>query len=372
MSNRSELGALSSGIDDGEETVDLRDLVDDIARRIAQDSVHDRCVRQRFDADLWRALTDAGLTTLTRSPEFEAGPTELAVVLYGLARHGVSVPLAETDLLAGWLAHEAGCVPPDGPLTIAIVDGQVLGDRVVGVARDVPWTREAAAVVLAVRVPGHVFVVTVDNGDVDTDDAHNLAGEPRNTLRFELPRSRFNEISGATAEELVRRGAWARCVQIVGALDAAVEQAFAHTRARTQFGRALSNFQSVQHSLAAMVGEIERSRAVVVLAVAAATDYGFADERTRYAVAVAKTVLGQTVGVVNTLAHQLHGALGVTIEHPLWRSTMSAQSWVAEFGSPRQYAQWLGRLVLAADDPWDVVSTVHTIADGRPHRSVEV
>ena len=47
--------------------------------------------------------------------------------------------------------------------------------------------------------------------------------------------------------------AWARCVQVIGALDAAVEFSVAHTREREQFGRPLSAFQVVQHSLAAIL-----------------------------------------------------------------------------------------------------------------------
>jgi acyl-CoA dehydrogenase len=58
---------------------------------------------------------------------------------------------------------------------------------------------------------------------------------------------------------------------------------------------------------------------------------------------------------VTTIAHQLHGAIGVTIEHRLWLSTMRARSWVDEFGSTTHYARRLGRMALAADDPWDVV-----------------
>ena len=53
----------------------------------------------------------------------------------------------------------------------------------------------------------------------------------------------------------------------------------AHTGERVQFGRRLSKFQAVQHSLAAMAGEIERARAATALAVAAAADYGFDSPR---------------------------------------------------------------------------------------------
>ena len=57
-------------------------------------------------------------------------------------------------------------------------------------------------------------------------------------------------------------------------------------------------------------------------------------------------------GVV-TSAHQLHGAIGVTIEHRLWPATMRARSWIEEFGDTAHYAQQLGRMTLGAQDPWD-------------------
>ena len=49
---------------------------------------------------------------------------------------------------------------------------------------------------------------------------------------------------------------------------------------------------------------------------------------------------------MTTIAHQLHGAIGVTIEHRLWLATMRARSWVDEFGSTAQYARRLGRMAL--------------------------
>ena len=161
--------------------------------------------------------------------------------------------------------------------------------------------------------------------------------------------------TSAVADELTRRGAWARCNQIVGALDAACELTVAHTGERVQFGRQLSKFQAVQHSLAAMAGEIERARAATALAAAAATDYGFDRPATDYAVTAAKVAVGRAVSPVTTIAHQLHGAIGVTIEHRLWLATMRARSWVDEFGTTTHYARRLGRMALAADDPWDVV-----------------
>jgi len=112
----------------------------------------------------------------------------------------------------------------------------------------------------------------------------------------------------------------------------------------------------VQQTLAGMAGEVERGRAAANLAVAAATDFGFEDPRTDYAVTVAKVTLGQVVPSVVTSAHQLHGAIGVTIEHRLWLATMRARSWGEEFGDTAHYAQRLGALALSGADPWDVMT----------------
>jgi acyl-CoA dehydrogenase len=174
-------------------------------------------------------------------------------------------------------------------------------------------------------------------------------------LHVGLSGGELRTVDISVADELIRRGAWARCNQIIGALDAACEMTVAHTSQRVQFGRQLNKFQAVQHSLATMAGEIERARAATALAVAAAADYGFDHPATDYAVTVAKVAVGRAVDPVTTIAHQLHGAIGVTVEHRLWRATMPARSWVDEFGTTATYARRLGRIALAADHPWDVV-----------------
>jgi acyl-CoA dehydrogenase len=50
----------------------------------------------------------------------------------------------------------------------------------------------------------------------------------------------------------------------------------------------------------------------------------------------------QAVGI----AHQVHGAIGFTLEHPLHWSTRRLMAWRTEFGSDRHWAVILGRQVL--------------------------
>lgn len=351
--------ALAGGVFDSsvnDENAELRQLVDDIGRRSFDARLGQRRRPERFDDALWHNLEETGLARLTSTPELDAGPTELAIVLYGLARYAGAVPIAETDPLAAWLGKAAGLTLPDhGPLTVAVTDAKVCDGRISGSAIDVPWARASAAIILVAGTSDGHFVARVDPADGVLDDGHNLCGEPRDRVSFDLPADRFDRLDTALRDELLRRGAWTRCVQIIGAVDAAAELSVTHTRERVQFGRPLAKFQSVQHALAAMAGEIERARAAVTLAVAAACDHGFGATQTDYAVTVAKVVLGQSVGPVTTIAHQLHGAIGVTAEHRLWLATLRAQSWVNEFGCTVHHARRLGRIVMDAENAWDIV-----------------
>jgi acyl-CoA dehydrogenase len=346
----------------GDETAELRQLVDHLGAVSFDARLGHRGLPEEFDEALWRHLQDTGLSRLTSTPDLGAGPTESAIVLRGLARCSGAVPIAETDVLAAWLGAKAGIeLPDEGPMTVAIADADadVTGDRVRGIACDVPWTRAAAAVLLAVPNGDGLLVRRVEDADVQIADGRNLAGEPRDTVKFDLPASSFEKLDHGAADELTRRGAWARCVQITGALDAAAKSSVSHTRERVQFGRSLSKFQTVQHALAGMAGEIERARAAATLAVAATADHGFDSAPADYAVTIAKITLGQVVPAVATVAHQLHGAIGVTIEHQLWLSTARAHSWIGEFGSTGYYARRLGTVALAgarSGHVWDVLT----------------
>jgi len=323
-----------------EDQRELYQVADDIASR----ATHSPGRPAAFDDGLWHTLQASGLTQLTDAEG--AGPGAAATVLYALARHGAEVPLAETDVLARWLARTAGLPAPDsGPLTVAVSDGSSAA------ATDVPWPR-CGPVLLATRGPDALRVRLLPSPEV-TDEHHNLAGEPRGTIRFDAAESITARVPFTVVDELQTRGAWARCIQIVAAFDAAAALTVSHIGARVQFGRPLAALQAVQHALASMLGEIECARAATTLAVTAADRYGFADDRTRYAVTAAKVTVGRAVTPVTTIAHQLHGAIGTTAEHPLWRATLRARSWVGEFGSITTHAGVLAGY-LTEYDPWDV------------------
>jgi acyl-CoA dehydrogenase len=67
-----------------------------------------------------------------------------------------------------------------------------------------------------------------------------------------------------------------------------------------------------------------------------------------FAVAVAKARTGEAAGKVAEIAHQVHGAMGFTHEHPLHFATRRLWSWRDEFGSDAYWQERIGRLVCEA------------------------
>jgi len=103
---------------------------------------------------------------------------------------------------------------------------------------------------------------------------------------------------------------------------------------REQFGRPLTKFQAIQHYLAEIAGETAASGAAVDAAAQAGT---------RFAFAAAKARASQAAGTVARLAHQVHGAIGYTVEHDLHHWTTRLWAWRDECGNEAHWWQALGR-----------------------------
>ena len=226
---------------------ELGQLVDDVGRALLRRQARvSRGLPDEFDGDLWRTLEETGLTRLTSAQG--ARPRESAVVLEGLARWAAAVPVAETDLLAAWLAaagRASGARRRADDRRHRTVRGPSAG-RLAGTATDVPWPR-SGPVLLAVRSDDATFVARPRRRR-----GRRFAHPGRRTARGDrLRRAGRPTPSGcprAVGDELVRRGAWARCVQILGAFVGGRRPHRRRTSASaTQFGRPLNKFQAVQH-----------------------------------------------------------------------------------------------------------------------------
>ena len=324
-----------------------------------------------FPQALWEEVAAAGFTAALLPEEaggFGATVTEAMRILQVSAAFNAPLPLAET-MLAGWLLAKAGLPVPVGILTLAPVrkadiltltrDGG--GWRLAGTAARVPWARDAAALVALAEAPGGAMLASVPAAGLVTARDVNLAGEPRDTVRFDLvlPPEAVAP-APMTAEALRGAGAALRTVQIAGALSRALSVTVAYVQTRVQFGRPIGKFQAIQHNLAIMAGQSAAAIAAADMATEA-LDEGLRTGRLPVlTIAAAKARAGEAASIAAGLAHQSHGAIGFTQEYELHHATRRLWSWRDEFGNEAEWNAMVGRAALraGAEGLWPLLTSV--------------
>jgi acyl-CoA dehydrogenase len=174
----------------------------------------------------------------------------------------------------------------------------------------------------------------VDRQALTITHGASLAGEPRDDVRVQsvvVPPSRVLTPPDGSAEVLRLRLAAARAVQMAGAIEEVLALTVRYAGERRQFGRPIAAFQAVQQSIAVLAGESAAASCGAGSAVAAAARAraGSGPGAGADALAVDATVLraGAAATRACRIAHQVHGALGFTDEHPLHRLTLRLWSW---------------------------------------------
>jgi acyl-CoA dehydrogenase len=331
---------------------------EDLFAAVAEQARVDEAAAGGLSLPAWRQLAEAGVPWVGVPEELggSGGDLDDAYQLLHLAgRHALPLPLAEAGPMLGWLLSAAGRYVPQGrPVTVAPGtrdDDAALTRRdgswhLSGSVHRVPWGADAEVVVLALQHEGDEHVVLVPSGSGKTEGGRNLAGEPRDRIRFDalpVPADAVVPVPAGTCEELVRRGALCRAVLMAGALERVAQLTVEYAGVRQQFGKPIARFQAVAQNLAQLAEHTERAKLGILVSARMAAA-GAHDVAT---VARAKVLAGEAARVVTTLAHQVHGAMGMTQEYPLGLSTQRLWSWSAEYGSDALWARRLGALALA-------------------------
>ncbi len=291
-----------------------------------------------FDA-LWSHVEHAGFPLLL-IPEDDGGfggSWEDAFAVIRLSGyHALPLPIGEA-IVTAWLLSGTEGLAPLAPRT----DGELANGKFTGVLKAVPWGRHAVHVVA--ELDGEV--VRLNAADAKIEQSANPADEPRDTLRFD------NAVAETISKsaDLLALGALIRVAQIAGAMDAALAMSIAYANERVQFGKPIGKFQALQQNLAVFA---EEAAAVNCAGPAACRAMGKGDAG--FEIAAAKLRANMAVGTGNMIAHQVHGAIGITREYGLQYFTRRLLSWRSEFGNDRLWADRLGAQVAAAgaDDFW--------------------
>jgi acyl-CoA dehydrogenase len=341
----------------------LRELADDIFDSATERVLDVQQVGIPYDAKLWNTLTESGLTLLS-TPESRGGSgasvRELAVVLESSGYHAAPVPLAEHDLLASWLLGVAGIEVPSGAMTAAVTDRQLDAGQLVAAIDNVPWAGDADVIVVC----GDGFVAAVPRQAATVEGYSDIAGQPGGLVKVNahLEDGQYQAVGSAVGHEFHLRGALARALQTCGALARAIEITSDHAKQREQFGRPIAKFQAVQALIASAAGALAVAKTSAQFATEVAVTHGFDSAEGEFAVSVAKIESSRAATLVARNTHQVHGAIGFTLDHRLRHFTTPALAWRSEFGRQREWQHRLGRSAL--DSPLSVWELVTGLSSG--------
>jgi len=321
-----------------------------------------------WKAPLWQALTESGLPLAWVPEDCNGSGASLAEgfsLLSSAGRFAVAVPLAET-MLAGWLLAQAKIASPEGMMTVAPASPR---DRITlnadgtlsGRARGVPFAKSAGHIAVLAGDARGLSIALVETSACRIEEGLNLANDSSDivTLTNVSPIVTKPAPKGFDQTTLMLMGGVARSLQIAGALESMLDISVRYSNERVAFEKKISKFQAVQHNLAKLAGESAAALAAATSAAdAVANSTSFNDEVFLEAVS-AKIRCSEAAEKGAAIAHQVHGAIGFTIEHILHRYSLRALAWRDDFGSESFWAVELGKMVAArgADELWPLVAS---------------
>jgi len=317
--------------------MDTSELIIDTAEKIFSDhcdkALLDATEQGAFPDALWQQIVENGFHQLG-SPNSGTETRDLFAFLKVCGRFAVPLPMAEILLANQWLGASA---PAQGFATIGLqADGAVVQSA---------WGRQAQSVL---GVSADSFDVSVYAEPTVTEQGANLAGEARDTMGVAAATS--IELTDAPYAQL----ALARANLMAGGLQAVLDLGLQFASERSQFGRSISKFQAIQHSLAVVGTEVAAAQRAADAGVDAIGTDRFEQE-----VAAAKARVGEAVGIVAEQVHQVHGAMGYTYEHRLHHFTRRLWAWRDEWGNEFYWQAKLGQHLagLGADQVWGYIAT---------------
>src|SRR6202000_1727121 len=185
-------------------------------------------------------------------------------------------------------------------------------------ARGVPFAKEAKHIAVLVTAGNDFLVALVDATSVRIDAGLTLANDNSDTVIFDNTRAEVVKLLPGDFEPtaLFLMGGVIRSLQIAGALESMLDISVRYSNERVAFEKKISKFQAVQHNPAMLAGE---SAAALAAATSAADTLANAKSFDGDAVfleaVAAKIRCSEAAEKGGGIAHQVHGAIGFTIEH---------------------------------------------------------
>lgn len=286
---------------------------------------------------LAQALAEAGFLELLAPEERGGGGVgwrDFFEVVTLLGAAAVPLPVAQT--MVSRLLDAGG--PPEG--FVAFAPHIARHDDGSLVAANVPFGRTAQHVVGA--LDAGLVLLPVSGAQVQASGVHASLSA---SLAWKEPVAR-ELASPISPDQFAAVAALLQAGLLAGATKRSFDLTLAYANERVQFGKSIGKFQAIQHQLSVMAEHAAASRIAVEAAFATDAAWPRAE-----ACAVAKARTSEAAQLVASIAHAVHGAIGVTQEYDLQLSTRRLHEWRIAHGSEAHWHRVLGRLYLASPQP---------------------
>lgn len=320
--------------------------MDDMLENMAARLLADRCTPALIRAveagtggdqlaKLWQEILATGLCdSLVAEDQGGSGLglTEILPVILQTGRFILPVALAET-MVARALLAAGGVKAPEGPIVLATAVSVADAERI------------ATAVSPLAVTAGFALIDDGEGCDLFDLGAAELTRAPgRGNLSARISVSRGASLGriAAPATPLRAIAALLHAAKLSGAMKRLLEMTVDYGNTRIQFGRPIGKFQAIQHQLAVMAEQVS---AAAIAVEAASPETGWLPDPLRVAVAKERTSAASVL--VGSIAHAVHGAMGISEEYDLQLFTRRLQDWRTADGSEGYWSRLLGRAVLA-------------------------
>jgi hypothetical protein len=260
--------------------------------------------------ELERELQEGQYFDIAQIPEL--GPLSAAMAVERLARLPFTAEIALSMLVRPQL-------PADLPRPLAVVENGRPG-RFVATARTL------------LVIEGERIGIAHPSADA-VEAADSLFAYPMGRVKRALDLERLSDADAANVRKWLRV---ALAAEVSGLLQAAISSTVDHLTLRKQFGRPLGTFQSLRHRMAecaVLAGGVRW----LMLKAAGTGDEGDAALAALHAQESATRVVYEV--------HQMLGAMGMTLEHPLHLWTYRLKALLSELGGRGGQAQAVAQYV---------------------------
>ena len=336
-----------------------------------------------FSRELWKTFAEMGFSGLLVPEDFGGsglGCVEAGVVMEEIGRNLMPSPFLSTAVLAASALARGGSAAQKSEHLPKIADGSLLaalavdegakhrplmtrmqavrsgnGFRLAGDKAFVVDGQAAGLLIVAARTAGAagerdgltLFLVDPKAKGIEIErtamvDSHNAA-----RIRFDNVEVNADGVlgevdqGGLLLEGVLNIGRGAVASEMVGVAEEVFGRTVGYLRERKQFGKAIGEFQALQHRAAQLYIEIEITRATVLKALQTLdTDF----ENAAAPVAVAKARAGSTATLAVQEAVQMHGGMGMTDQFDIGFFMKRARVCQEMLGDSNFHADQLARM----------------------------